>query len=253
MDGISSTGMQIIGPEPPAGQQYLLRGYLERLFAAARFEGDVWQSCVAAFLATPGVPLLSQNSTTQAPASFFYDLFQPRGSTDAAFQRPEWTGLLRQLESLGDRRVAQLIITDASFSWVLFLSDDLGEVLAFGGRPLPGRSRFDAGEDASDVRSAKFVREVFGTAGQLRLTKFDRERLDVTVVLADESGASFTISFERALSVQFPTRDNESVRRVIEVSGASGRTWFVFEPGEPNDQRVLAIQASAARVEAAPS
>jgi len=241
--------MEIELPEPPVGQQYLLHAYLEQLFSRARFEGNSWQSCVAAFLATPGVPLLSQNSTTQAPASFFYKLFQPQNSADPAFQRPEWTVLLRQLEALEDRRVAQLIIADASFSWVLFLSDDLGEVLAFGGRPLPGPSRYDHAKDDSDLRSGRFTREVLGSGGRLRLTKFARNRLDVTVVLADETGATVTIAFERALSVQMPTPENEFVRRVIEVSGASGRTWFVFEPAEPNDQRVLAIQASSASVQ----
>lgn len=245
--------MEVVYPEPPVGQQFVLRGYLERLFKDARFEGEAWQSCVAAFLATPGVPLLSQNSTTHAPASFFYQLFEPRGSSDRAFQRPEWTTMLRQLESLGDRPVAQLIITDASFSWVLFLSDDLGEVLAFGGRPLPGRSRYDAAEDESDVRSAKFVREVLGSAGQLRLTKFGRERADISVVLVDATGATLTITFERALSVHLPSPENESVRRLVEVLGASGRTWFVFEPAEPNDQRVLAVQALSARVETTPT
>ena len=250
---MTSIRMQIKYPEPPIGQLFLLRGYLERLFTDARFEGEAWRSCVAAFLATPGVPLLAQNATTQAPASFFYELFQPRGSTDPAFQRPEWITLLDQLKSLGGRRVAQLIITDASFSWVLFLSDDLTEVLAFGGRPLPGRSRFDAADEDRDLRSAKFLREVFGSAGQLRLTKFSRDRADVTVILEDQAGKTTTIAFEHALSVRFPTRENESVGRLIEVSGASGRTWFVFEPAEPSDQRVLAIQASSAQVQAAPA
>jgi hypothetical protein len=247
--GISSRPMQITGPEPPEGQQYLLRGYLRRLFTRAQFEGDAWASCVAAFLDTPGVPLLAQNATTQAPASFFHKLFQPRDATDPVFQRSEWTGLLAQLEALGDRRVAQLIITDASFSWVLFLSENLDEVLAFGGRPLPGASRFERAADFADLRDAKFVREVFRCDQAMRLTEFNRDRLDVTVVLADETGATFSIKFEHALSVQMPTPKNESIRRVIEVTVTSGRPWFVFQPSEPNDQRALAIQASSVRVQ----
>lgn len=60
---MSSIRMEIKYPEPPIGQQFLLRAYLERLFTDARFEGEAWRSCVAAFLATPGVPLLAQNAT----------------------------------------------------------------------------------------------------------------------------------------------------------------------------------------------
>lgn len=230
-------------------QHYLLRRFLERLFAEAPFEGDAWRSCVAAFLAVPGVPVLAQGGTTQAPAAFFYRLFQPKAG-DPGLLVPEWTSLLQQLEALGDRRVTQLIITDDRSSWVLFLSEDFPEIVAFGGRPLPG-PRYTLEDDDADLRSGKLVREVIHSASGLQLTKLSREKSGASVVLTDPSGATFTMVFERALRVRFPDPANCVVGRVIEVSGQTGRTWFVFQPIEPNGRRALSVQAASARFEGA--
>jgi len=74
-----------------------------------------------------------------------------------------------------------LIITDNTSSWVRFLSEDLHEVLAFGGRKLPG-PRYQLEDDDADLQSGRFVREVIQSASGLRLTKFSREKLEAYVV-----------------------------------------------------------------------
>src|SRR5438876_3190016 len=78
---VTCSRMDIVHPEPPVGQQFIVRGHLRQVLARAPFEGDAWNACVAAFLLAPGHPLLAQSGTTQAPASFFLDLYATREPT----------------------------------------------------------------------------------------------------------------------------------------------------------------------------
>ena len=73
--------MEIVEPELPNGQQFILRRYLGDVMAQAPFEGDAWDACVSAFLQAPGVPLLMQNGVSRAPASFFFNLYTTREPT----------------------------------------------------------------------------------------------------------------------------------------------------------------------------
>src|SRR5438093_6123424 len=236
--------VEINRPESPAGQHYLLRRHLRQVFNHAPFTGESWSSCVAAFLAVPGVPVLAVNATTQAPASFFRRLFEPRLGDDAIATQV-WNALLGQLDLLGDTQVIQLVVSDETSSWVVFLSDDLQQALAYGGRALPGR-RYSMAEDENDLGSGLIVREVLTTKTPLTVRRFNRDKLDVSVDLSDESGATITVRFDHALRARFPETKNERIRRLVEVSGSSGRTWFVFEPVDGNHGRVLAVQAASA-------
>jgi hypothetical protein len=168
--------VEINQPEPPAGQHFLLRGHLRQVFDRAPLTGDAWGSCVNAFLAFPGVPALVENATTQAPASFFRRLFEPRPG-DVATATPVWNSL---------------------------------------------------------------------SETPLTVRRFNCDKLDVSVDLTDESGASFTVRFGRAFRARFPEPRNEKIRRLVEVSGFQWPNMVMFAPVDGNNGRVLAVQAPSA-------
>jgi hypothetical protein len=60
------------------------------------------------------------------------------------------------------------------------------------------------------------------------------------------AGRVHSVRFERAMRTRFPQNKNEEIRRIVEIYGLTGRTWFVFEPWDPTGGKLLAIQASAA-------
>jgi hypothetical protein len=234
------TVVEIVMPEPPVGQFFLLRRHLSDAFDRAQFDGDSWRPCVAAFLAVPGLPVLVRNATTQAPASFFHKLFEPKAGDPSGSL---WSGLLDQLEFLGDLRVTQLVITDETSSWVIFLTEDLNDIVAFGGRPLP-QPKYSTEQDDDDIAAGKVVRQVIVADNGMRLTKVEHSNLDAKVELIDQSKNQFLVVLERALRIRFPQPENEEVRALVEIDGSTGRKWFVFEPISGQGGRKLTIQAS---------
>ena len=228
--------------EPPIGQVFLLRHFLSDAFDRAHFDGESWRSCVAAFLAVPGVPVLGQNFTTQGPATFFHKLFQPKAD-DPSGPASLWSGLLEQLESLGDQRVTELVMTEETSSWVIFLTEDLNDVVAFGGRPLP-QPKYSTEQDDNDIATGKVIRQVIVADNGMRLTNVERFNLDARVELLDHSQQRYLIVFERALRIRFPEPKNEDVRALVEIEGSTGRKWFHFEPVRSQSGRKLTVQAS---------
>jgi hypothetical protein len=193
-------------------------------------------------MAVPGVPVLVERATTEAPASFFRKLFES-GPGDAVLP-DRWTALLHQLESLGERRIRQLLISDQRSSWVVFLSEDLKNALAFGGRPLP-QPLYSMEQDDEDIRSGRVVRELATGIHRMKLLRLERSKLDVDVELEDDSGTTLIVTFERALRIRTPESRNEVIAHLTEIEGVTGRKWFVFEPIDQQPGRKMAVQASA--------
>jgi hypothetical protein len=239
--------MDVVRPEPPIGQQFIIRGHLRQVLARAPFEGNAWSACVAAFLGAPGHPLLAQSGVTQAPASFFLNLYVTREPTYPAEGEGRWgeADLRRRFTELGEQRVTLLITTDHSRSWAIYLNDALDEVLAFHGRTLPG-PQYSFEDDQQDVETATPVRHLKSGLSGTRVVRFDHSRLGAPVVdLSDASGNRYVVRFTGFRRVMAST-DNVEISRIDELLGPSGRTWFVFEPVQHHEGRKLAVQAESA-------
>jgi hypothetical protein len=240
--------VEVVESQPPSGQQFILRYYLREVFARAPFSGDSWTSCESAFLQTRGIPLLMQNGVSQAPASFFLNLYTSREPTYPPEGERQWgeTELRKRLAGLGEQRLTMLITSDGSRSWVVYLNEGLTEVLAYHGRSLPG-PRYSPEDDAEDVTKGTFVRHLASNLIRTKIIKLDHSELPAaSVELADASGHHYAVRFERWLRLSAPSPGNEDVISVDEIRGPSGRTWFIFEPTMQDSGRKLAVQADSA-------
>ena len=240
--------MEIVDPEPPAGQQFILRRYLREVFRRAPFEGQAWEACVGAFLATPGVPLLMQNGVSQAPAAFFLNLFTTREPTYPPDGEGRWgeSDLRRRLAELGDRWLSQLIATDATRSWAVYLNKSLDEVLAFHGRTLPG-PRHTVEDDEADLLEPTLIRHLPIDVAGMRAVRLDNSKLGSSrVVLADAVGRGYEFRFTGLRSLRTSTPGDAEIRLIDEIRGSSGRTWFIFDPLDQTTGRKLAVQADSA-------
>lgn len=239
--------MEVVRPIDPDGQHFLLREYLQTVLAAAPFHGEAWTACTRAFLAYRALPVVGSNFTTLAPASFFLGLYE-RVEPDFGTEREGRWGeaeFRRTLAGLGDQRLQQLIATDGTRSWAIYLTEDLKAVLAFHGRVLPG-PRFDPNQDEQDVREGEVVRELL-PAGLSRVDKLDLSTFgSVSVHLTHAAGERYELIFSGCQRIQHPPPGDSTVRRVEEVRGQSGRIWFVFR--RVGSERPMAIQAEAIEI-----
>jgi len=154
--------------------------------------------------------------------------------------------LRRCFAELGEQRVTLLIATDESRSWAIYLNEALDEVLAFHGRTLPGR-RYSFEEDEKYLESATVIRSLSVATPGTRVVRLDKSTFPALAVeLIDDSGHRYFVKFERFSRFHTATQGSNEVVLVDEVRGASGRTWFVFEPARPNQARKLAVQAESA-------
>ena len=242
--------VEIVGPEPPSGQQFILRHYLREVFGRAPFKGDAWTSCMSAFLQVPGIPLLMHNGVTQAPASFFLNLYTTREPTYRSEGKGQWgeSELRRRLRKLGEQRLAMLIISDPTRSWAIYLNEALDEVLAYHGRALPG-PRYSIEDDDQDVAGGIFVRHLVTPSSRTEIVKLDQsEPMVVKVELAEDSGRRYEMVFNGWRRMSVPPPGRVEIAGVDELRGPSGRTWFVFQSAEHVPGRRLAIQADRATV-----
>jgi len=240
--------MEIVDPEPPDGQQFILSRHLKEVFRGAPFQGEAWEACVGAFLATPGVPLLAQNGTTRAPASFFLNLYTTREPTYPPEGQGRWgeEDLRRRLAELGDRRVTLLIVTDEARSWAIYLSESLDEVLAFHGRTLPG-PRHTLEDDEEDLRQPRLVRHLPIDVAGMRAVKLDRTKLgSPRIVLTDGAGHGYEFRFAGLRRLRTSAPADAPISVIDEIHGASGRKWFIFQPVDQTATRKLAVQADSA-------
>jgi hypothetical protein len=240
--------VEIVNPEPPIGQQFIIRRYLRDVLARAPFEGDAWDSCVSAFLEPPGHPLLARHGTTQAPASFFLNLYVTREPTYPPDGEGRWgeAELRHRLAELGEQRVTLLIATDQSRSWAIYLSEALDEVLAFHGRTLP-EPRFSWEDDARDLEAATLIRHHTIAPSGARVVRLNNSNPPTPAIeLIDDAGHRYMVKFTGFRRLRAASPENNEITRVEEVRAPSGRTWFVFEPAQQNRGRKLAIQAESA-------
>jgi hypothetical protein len=239
--------MEIVDPEPPAGQQFILRRYLREVFLRAPFAGEAWEACVAAFLARPGVPLLTQNGVSQAPAAFFLNLYTTREPTYAPDGDGRWGegDLRRRLNELGDHRLSQLIATDATRSWAIYLNESLDEVLAFHGRTLPG-PRHTMEDDEADLLEPTLIRRLPIDVAGMRPVRLDHSKLgSPRVVLTDATGRGYEFRFMGLRKLRMAAPGDAQIRAIDEIRGPSGRTWFIFDPLDRTTLRKLAVQADS--------
>ena len=240
--------VEVLSPKGPDGQHFILREYLRTLLARASFGGDAWIACTNAFLRYPGIPVLGSNFTTLGPASFFLHLNASREPDFGTEREGRWgeVEFRRTLSELGEQRLQQLVATDETRSWVIYLSEDLKAILAFHGRLKPG-PRFDPAEDERDIAEGNVLREVLpgevATIHKLDLTDMRSARVEVT----NERGQRFELTFSGYHRIQSPAASNETVAQIVEIRGQSGRSWFVFKPRKPGG-RVLAVQAESVAV-----
>ena len=240
--------MEIVDPQPPIGQQFLIRRYLGEVLARAPFEGDAWDACVSAFLEAPGHPLLVQNGVSQAPASFFLNLYATREPTYPPEGEGRWgeAELRRRLAALGEQSVTLLIATDQSRSWAIYLNEALDEVLAFHGRTLPG-PMYSFEDDKKDLEAPTLIRSLSVAPPGTRVVRLDNSTLPaLSVELIDDSGDRYFVRFDSFRRLHTASPENTEIVRVDQVRGPSGRTWFIFEPARPNQGRKLAVQAESA-------
>lgn len=239
--------MEVVRPSDPDGQHFLLREYLQTVLAAAPFHGEAWTACTTAFLAYRALPLVGSNFTTLAPASFFLGLYE-RSEPDFGTDREGRWGeaeFRRTMGELGDQKLQQLVATDGTRSWAIYLTEDLKAVLAFHGRVKPG-PRFDPKQDEQDVREGEVVRELL-PAGLSTVDKLDLSTVKtVTVHVTGAAGEQYELIFSGCQRIQHPPPGDSTVRKVDEVRGQSGRTWFVFR--RVGSDRPMAIQAEAAEI-----
>jgi hypothetical protein len=240
--------IEIVHAEPPPGQQFLLRRYLQEVLGRAPFEGESWDACIAAFLAAPGMPLLTQNGVSQAPASFFLNLYTTRDPTYAAEGDGLWgeSDLPRRLADLGDHRLTMLIATDATRSWAIYLNESLDDVLGFHGRTLPG-SRHTSEDDDADLLEPTLIRHLPVDVAGMQAVKLDLSRpRSPHLVLADPAGHGYEFRFAGCLRLRTSPPGNTQIGVIDEVRGPTGRTWFVFQPVDLTSSRKLAVQADRA-------
>jgi hypothetical protein len=129
---------------------------------------------------------------------------------------------------------------------VIYLSEGLDEVLAYHGRSLPG-PRYSVEDDEEDVTKGTLVRHLASHLIRIKVVKLVHSKpMAANVELADDSGHHYAVRFERWLRISTPSPGNEEIVSVDEVSGPSGRTWFVFEPAQQGAGRKLAVQADTA-------
>jgi hypothetical protein len=237
--------MQTVLPQSPDGQHYLLRSHLREVFARSALEGNAWEACVAAFLAEPGIPILAINGTTQGPASFFLRVFTNDLGEDGNVQ--PWHAEIRQrLAGLGDQPVTELLKTDETSTWVVFLNDGLNDVLAFGSRRLP-EPKYTTIQDEQDISEGVKVDQLHQGALGLRVVKLDLGRpAGLRVELMDDLGRRFEVGFRAFRRVHPPTPENEEIVSIDQIRGATGRNWYVFEPAPTGTGRKLAVQAAEA-------
>ncbi len=239
--------MQIVDPEPPTGQQFILRRYLREVFRRAPFGGEAWEACVAAFLATPGVPLLMQNSISQAPAAFFLNLYTTREPTYPPDGEGRWGegDLRRRLKELGDHWLSQLIVTDATRSWAIYLNESLDEVLAFHGRTLPG-PRHTMEDDEADLLEPTLIRHLPIDVAGMRPVRLDHSNIgSPRVVVTDATGRGYELRFIGWRRLRTAAPGDAEIRAIDEIRGRSGRTWFIFDPVDRTTLRKLAVQADS--------
>jgi hypothetical protein len=242
------TNVEVLRPTYPDGQHYILREYLRSLLAAAPFTGEAWEACTKAFLGLRALPVLGSNFTTLAPASFFLRLYASREPDFGTDREGRWgeVAFRTTLSELGEKRLQMLIASDATRSWVIYLSEDLKAILAFHGRLKPG-PQFSLDDDERDIGQGDVVRDLLAgepaKVEQLDLTSMRSAKVEVK----NASGQRYELTFNGCSRIQHPAPGNETVARVVEVRGQSGRSWFIFKPEEPGG-RVLAIQAESAVV-----
>ncbi len=240
--------MEIVDPEPPAGQQFILRRRLSEVFRRAPFQGESWEACVGAFLARPGVPLLMQNGVSQAPASFFLNLYTTREPAYPPDGEGRWAedDLRRRLAELGDHRLTLLIATDATRSWAIYLNESLDEVLAFHGRSLPG-PRHTVEDDEADLLEPTLIRHLPIDVAGMRAVRLDNSKLgSPRVVLTDAVGRGYEFRFTGLRRLRTSTPSDAEIHVIDETRGPSGRTWFIFDPVDQTTRRKLAVQADSA-------
>jgi hypothetical protein len=231
------------------GQQFILREHLRRVLAAGPFGGEAWEACVAAFLAAPGIPLLTQNGVSQGPAWFFLDLYTRREPTYPPEGDGQWgeDDLRRRLADLGDQRVSMIHVTDQTRSWAIYLNEELTTVLAYHGRLLPG-VRYSPEADDDDLVNGTVIRTLLPESTRARVAKLDlTSPRAARVEVSDLSGRQIEITFASWRRIRHPSPSNETISGVDEVRGPSGRTWFVFRPIDA-EGRVLALQAETASI-----
>jgi hypothetical protein len=241
--------MEVVLPQDPDGQHFLLREYLETVLAAAPFEGDAWTSCQTAFLTYRAIPVLGSNFTTLAPASFFLRLYESREPDFGTEREGHWgeAEFRRIMSEIGEQKVQQFVATDKSRSWVIYLSEDLRSVLAFHGRVRPG-GHFDPRDDDKDLDEGEVIRQVLAP-GSATVRRLDlSNRMAPTVELTAATGERYRVAFAGCRRISRPAPSNTQVQSIDEVRGRSGRSWFVFRGLESN-QRLMVIQADSVEVE----
>ena len=166
---------------------------------------------MSAFLQTSGIPLLMRNGVSQAPASFFLNLYvahEPTYPAEGAGRSGE-AEPRRRLAELGEQRVTLLIISDQSRSWAIYLNETLDEVLAFHGRTLPG-PRYSLEDDEEDLTKGTHVRHLARHLIRTQIVKLEHsEPMVANVELADDSGHHYAVRFERWLRISTPSPGNE--------------------------------------------
>jgi len=241
--------VEVLSPKYPDGQHYILREYLRTLFATASFGGQAWTYCMKAFMGIRAIPVLGSNFTTLAPASFFLHLYASREPDFGTDREGRWgeVDFRRTLTELGEQRLQMLIASDETRSWVIYLSEDLKTILAFHGRLKPG-PRLAPEDDEHDIGHGEVVRDLL-PAEFARVDKLDlTDMLSARVEVRDVRGQCYELTFAGCHRIQHPAPGNELVAQAVEIRGPSGRSWFVFRPGEPHNGRVLAIQAESVAV-----
>ncbi|TMC54843.1 MAG: hypothetical protein E6J20_02640 [Chloroflexi bacterium] len=240
--------MEVVYPEPPPGQQFILRRHLREVFLRSAFEGESCEACVGAFLAPPGVPLLMQNGVSQAPAASFLNLFTTREPTYPPEGEGRWyeDDLRRRLAELGDHRLTQLIATHATRSWAIYLNESLDEVLAFHGRTLPG-PRHTVEDDEADLLEPTLIRHLPVDVAGMRPVRLDHSKVgSPRVALIDATGHGYELRFTGFHRLRTSSPSDAAIRLIDEIRGPSGRTWFIFDPVDQTTQRKLAVLADSA-------
>jgi hypothetical protein len=188
------------------------------------------------------------NGTSQAPASFFLNLYSTREPTYRPDGDGQWgeSELRRRLKELGEHRLTMLITTDGTRSWAIYLNEGLDEVLTYHGRALPG-PKYSHQDDKDDLTNGILVRHLASQLFRTKIVKLDQsEGMAARIELADDSGHRYEVAVKGWRRMEIPPPGNEEVIAVDEIRGQSGRTWFVFEPSRSAGGRKLAVQADSA-------
>ena len=243
---VRSGGMELVDFPPQLGQRTILRSHLRGVFDRSPFSGEAWTACIDAFLVWPGMPLLPVNCTNHEPASYFLNLNTEHEPTPVSESE---AACRLQLDALGERVVWQLVSANSAtrMSFAIYLDDELQEVLAFSGRPMPGPFFTDV-QNTEDLAAGTVVRSLVSGLVDTRIAKVDVSRIEQrSVELTSASGMRYRVTFGDLRMIMHPDPVHETIAQVDELLGPSGRTWFVFRPVDLHpEKRQMSVQADSA-------